>query len=207
MASLVAPLARVSAPVASARAPRRAGRRGAPATVLLPRAAVPVPALASASSLASGRPPAAFASEVAQLADGSLDDAIPTIAVALSLGAILYSSAGALKGFAALLGGAEATASHILVKDESTAVSPLERLRDGPQDNLEDRFAREAGKYSECPSKSKGGSLGTFKPGQMVKEFDGAVFNGPVGEIQGPVQTQFGYHLILVTDRKEPEEK
>jgi peptidyl-prolyl cis-trans isomerase C len=164
--------------------------------VVLPRAAVPVP-VASAS----------FASEVAQLADGSLDDAIPTIAVALSLGAILYSSAGALKGFAALLGGAEATASHILVKDESTAVSLLERLRDGPQDNLEDRFAREAGKYSECPSKSKGGSLGTFKPGQMVKEFDGAVFNGPVGEIQGPVQTQFGYHLILVTDRKEPEEK
>ena len=41
------------------------------------------------------------------------------------------------------------------MKDESTAVSLLERLKDGPQDNLEDRFAREAGKYSECPSKSK----------------------------------------------------
>ena len=68
-----------------------------------------------------------------------------------------------------------------------------------------DRFAREAGKYSECPSKSKGGSLGTFKPGQMVKEFNDAVFNGPVGVIQGPVKTQFGYHLILVTDRTEKE--
>ena len=121
-------------------------------------------------------------------------------------GAVLYSSAGALKGIAAVLfGGAEATASHILVKDKGTAESLLERLRDGPQDNLEDRFAREAGKYSECPSKSKGGSLGTFKPGQMVKEFDTAVFNGPVGAIQGPVQTQFGYHLILVTDRTEQE--
>lgn len=70
---------------------------------------------------------------------------------------MLYASAGSLKGFAAMLGGEEATASHILVKDQSTAVSLLERLRDGPQDNLEDRFAREAGKYSECPSKSKVG--------------------------------------------------
>lgn len=70
---------------------------------------------------------------------------------------MLYASAGSLKGFAALLGGEEATASHILVKDQSTAVSLLERLRDGPQDNIEDRFAREAGKYSECPSKSKVG--------------------------------------------------
>jgi peptidyl-prolyl cis-trans isomerase C len=93
------------------------------------------------------------------------------------------------------------------VKDRSLAVSLLERLNDGPQDNIEDRFAREAGKYSECPSKSKGGSLGTFKPGQMVKEFNEAVFNGPVMEIQGPVQTQFGYHLILVTDRVEKEAK
>ena len=112
---------------------------------------------------------------------------------------------GSLKGFAALLGGEEATASHILVKDQSTAVSLLERLNDGPQDNIEDRFAREAGKYSECPSKSKGGSLGTFKPGQMVKEFNEAVFNGPVMQIQGPVKTQFGYHLILVTERTEKE--
>ena len=121
---------------------------------------------------------------------------------------MLWSSQGAIKGIlAVLVGGEEATASHILVKDPSLAQSLLERLQDGPQDNLEDRFAREAGNYSECPSKSKGGSLGTFKPGQMVKEFNDAVFNGPVGVIQGPVKTQFGYHLILVTDRVEPEKK
>ena len=42
---------------------------------------------------------------------------------------------------------------------------------------------------------------------KMVKEFNDAVFNGPVGVIQGPVKTQFGYHLILVTDRVEPEKK
>lgn len=143
--------------------------------------------------------------EVAQIAVDSLEDALPTIAVGASLGAILWSSAGALKGFAALLSGEEATASHILVKDPTLAQSLLERLQDGPQDNLEDRFAREAGKFSECPSKSKGGSLGTFKPGQMVKEFNAAVFEGPIGAIQGPIKTDFGWHLILVTDRKEKE--
>ena len=47
--------------------------------------------------------------------------------------------------------------------------------------------------------------MGTFKPGQMVKEFNEAVFSGPVGAIQGPVKTQFGYHLILVTERTEKE--
>jgi peptidyl-prolyl cis-trans isomerase C len=161
--------------------------------------------LASAATFL-GSAQAAFASEVAQLAEG--DDLIPTLAIFASLAAVLWSSQGAIKGIlAVLVGGEEATASHILVKDPSLAQSLLERLQDGPQDNLEDRFAREAGNYSECPSKSKGGSLGTFKPGQMVKEFNDAVFNGPVGVIQGPVKTQFGYHLILVTDRVEPEKK
>ena len=65
------------------------------------------------------------AGEVAQIAD-SVEDVIPQVAVALSVGAILWSSAGALKGFAALLGGEEATASHILVKDPTLAQSLLE---------------------------------------------------------------------------------
>ena len=140
-------------------------------------------------------------------ADASSSSPPLTRASLLAQAAVLWGSRGAISGLLALAGGEEATASHILVKDRSLAVSLLERLNDGPQDNIEDRFAREAGKYSECPSKSKGGSLGTFKPGQMVKEFNDAVFDGPVMEIQGPVQTQFGYHLILVTDRVEKEAK
>jgi peptidyl-prolyl cis-trans isomerase C len=45
--------------------------------------------------------------------------------------------------------------------------------------------------------------LGEFTPGQMVKEFDRVVFSAPVGEVQGPVKTQFGYHLVEVTRRAE----
>ncbi len=48
-----------------------------------------------------------------------------------------------------------------------------------------------------------GGSLGSFGPGQMVPEFDSAVFGGEVGVVQGPVKTDFGYHLLEVTERTE----
>ena len=110
-----------------------------------------------------------------------------------------------LKSFGSfVLPGPRASASHILVADESLAVSLKERLLEGPQSTLLDRFAKEASAYSTCPSKSKGGDLGEFKPGQMVKEFDTVVFEAPLMELQGPVKTQFGYHLILVTDRNEP---
>ena len=47
----------------------------------------------------------------------------------------------------------------------------------------------------------RGGALGTFSPGQMVKEFDTVVFNEAVGEVHGPVKTQFGFHLIEITER------
>jgi peptidyl-prolyl cis-trans isomerase C len=60
---------------------------------------------------------------------------------------------------------------------------------------------------SECPSASRGGNLGTFKPGMMVKEFDRVVFEEEVGKVHGPVQTQFGSHLILITRRYEGEKK
>ena len=65
------------------------------------------------------------------------------------------------------------------------------------------KFSEAAAKYSTCPSKSKGGNLGEFEPGQMVAEFDEVCFDPdvPVGEVTGPVRTQFGYHLILVEDR------
>ena len=64
-------------------------------------------------------------------------------------------------------------------------------------------FAKAAAQYSACPSASRGGDLGEFGPGQMVKEFDTVVFNEPVGVVHGPIRTQFGYHLIYIRDRTE----
>jgi peptidyl-prolyl cis-trans isomerase C len=58
--------------------------------------------------------------------------------------------------------------------------------------------------HSQCPSgKGGGGDLGEFSPGQMVAEFDSVVFSGELGKIHGPVQTQFGYHLIEITNRTD----
>ena len=65
------------------------------------------------------------------------------------------------------------------------------------------RDAQLAAEYSECPSGSSGGDLGEFEQGQMVPEFDQVVFNEAIGEIHGPIQTQFGYHLIEITDRTD----
>ena len=61
--------------------------------------------------------------------------------------------------------------------------------------------------YSECPSANRGGNLGTFKPGMMVKEFDQVCFEREIGVVHGPVDTQFGSHLILITRRYEGEDK
>jgi peptidyl-prolyl cis-trans isomerase C len=64
-------------------------------------------------------------------------------------------------------------------------------------------FAALAREHSNCPSGGRGGDLGSFGPGMMVPEFDKVVFSAPVNAVQGPVQTQFGYHLIEVTSRDE----
>ena len=88
-----------------------------------------------------------------------------------------------------------ASARHILVDSENECLALKEELAKGKD------FADLAAAYSNCPSGQNGGELGTFGPGQMVAEFDHAVFNGPVGEVQGPIQTQFGYHLLEVTSR------
>ena len=67
--------------------------------------------------------------------------------------------------------------------------------------NVAEKFAALAKEHSACPSSSKGGDLGEFTHGQMVKEFDEAAFTLPIGKVSEPVKTQFGYHLILVTDK------
>ncbi len=90
---------------------------------------------------------------------------------------------------------ASAAARHILVATEVDCAD-LKKQIDGGAD-----FAELAKEHSTCPSGAKGGALGTFGPGQMVKEFDEVVFSAPIGEVQGPVKTQFGYHLLEVTHR------
>ena len=85
-------------------------------------------------------------------------------------------------------------ASHILVKTEQEALAMLTYMRQGKS------FEELAKERSICPSKKKGGSLGWFGRGQMVKEFEVAAFSGKKGQIIGPVKTQFGYHLIRIDD-------
>ncbi len=89
----------------------------------------------------------------------------------------------------------QASARHILVADESLCQSIKEEIANGAD------FGELAKQHSQCPSGKKGGDLGRFGPGQMVKEFDTVVFSAPIGEVQGPVKTQFGYHLLEVTER------
>lgn len=90
-----------------------------------------------------------------------------------------------------------ATARHILVSTEEEC-SSLKQEIEGGRD-----FADVARKHSLCPSSRQGGDLGEFGRGQMVPEFDNAVFTGEIGKTLGPVKTQFGYHLIEVTSRKD----
>jgi peptidyl-prolyl cis-trans isomerase C len=88
-----------------------------------------------------------------------------------------------------------ATARHILVESEEDCVSLKKEIEDGID------FAEAAKQHSKCPSGQQGGALGEFSPGQMVREFDQVVFNDEVGKVLGPVQTQFGFHLIEITSR------
>jgi parvulin-like peptidyl-prolyl isomerase len=90
----------------------------------------------------------------------------------------------------------EVRASHILVENESKA-NELKKQIDGGYD-----FARVAKKHSKCPSRESGGDLGFFGKGMMVKEFEDAAFSLDIGQVSEPVKTQFGYHLILVTEKK-----
>lgn len=88
-----------------------------------------------------------------------------------------------------------ACVSHILVPTEAEALKIQSQIK-----NYSD-FQQFAKMYSECPSGRNGGDLGCFGYGQMVKPFEKAAFTGKIGEITGPVKTQFGYHLLWVTRR------
>ena len=91
---------------------------------------------------------------------------------------------------------AKAIARHILVETEEQCQTLKDQIESGGAD-----FADLAKEHSSCPSGQQGGDLGEFGPGMMVKEFDEVVFSADVNTVQGPVQTQFGYHLLEVTSR------
>jgi peptidyl-prolyl cis-trans isomerase C len=80
--------------------------------------------------------------------------------------------------------------AHILVKTEQEAKTILERLKKG------EKFTNIAKEISLCPSGKRGGDLGTFGRGKMVKEFETAAFLLKKGEISSIVKTKFGYHII-----------
>lgn len=88
-------------------------------------------------------------------------------------------------------------ASHILVKTEDEAIALKKEIENGKD------FAQAAMEVSLCPSGQNGGDLGYFSRGQMVKEFEEAAFSMKKGEVSNPVKTQFGYHLIHLTDTQE----
>lgn len=88
-------------------------------------------------------------------------------------------------------------ASHVLVPTEQ-ACNDLKSKIDAGSLSFEDA----AKQNSTCPSKARGGDLGFFGRGQMVKAFEDAAFGAGENEVVGPVKTQFGYHLIKVTGKK-----
>jgi len=92
---------------------------------------------------------------------------------------------------------AKATARHILVDTEAQCRALKQEIEAGAD------FADLARQHSSCPSGRQGGDLGEFGPGMMVREFDEVVFSAEVGTVQGPVKTQFGYHLLEVTSRTD----
>ena len=80
--------------------------------------------------------------------------------------------------------------AHILVKSESEAKAVLERLKKG------EKFGNIAKAVSRCPSGKRGGDLGTFTRGKMIKKFENAAFALQKGEVSGVVRTKFGCHVI-----------
>jgi len=91
----------------------------------------------------------------------------------------------------------KASARHILVATKESCEELKSQIEAGAD------FAKIAQEYSQCPSGKEGGNLGEFMPGQMVEEFDKVVFSAEVGKVHGPIKTDFGYHLIEITNRTD----
>jgi peptidyl-prolyl cis-trans isomerase C len=92
---------------------------------------------------------------------------------------------------------AKASARHILVSTEEACQDLKGQIENGAD------FAALAKEHSQCPSGREGGDLGEFSPGQMVPEFDTVVFNEAVGVVHGPIKTDFGWHLVEITNRTD----
>ncbi len=88
----------------------------------------------------------------------------------------------------------QASAQHILVRKEAEATDLKDKI-------TVENFTEMAKQHSDCNSAQRGGHLGFFGPGQMLPEFDKAVWEAKVGQVVGPVQTQCGYHYILVNSK------
>ena len=134
----------------------------------------------------------AFKAELAKMRDSLL----ASYAAEKVLGAVTVSDKDAEDYYNAnpnvFLSEESVNASHILVDSEEKANELLAMIKAG-----EMSFEEAAMANSSCPSKANGGNLGDFGKGQMVPEFDSAVFAMEVGQIsEAPVKTQFGYHLI-----------
>lgn len=90
------------------------------------------------------------------------------------------------------------SAKHILIDTEEEANKIALEIKEGTS------FEEAAAKYSKCPSGQKGGDLGCFEKGQMVPEFEKVAFAQNEGEMSAPIKTQFGYHIILTEEKKQP---
>ena len=90
-----------------------------------------------------------------------------------------------------------ASARHILVDTEAECLDLKTQIEGGAD------FGDLAKQHSKCPSGQQGGALGSFGRGDMVPEFDAVVFSAPLNTVQGPVKTQFGFHLLEVTARQD----
>ena len=143
----------------------------------------------------------AFKAELAKLKD----DMLANFAIEKALNSVTVKEEDVKKLYeehkSEFVSGESVEASHILVDTEEKANEILAEIKAGTV-----TFEDAAKEHSSCPSSANGGALGEFGRGQMVPEFDSAVFAMNVGEISEPVKTQFGYHLIKLTNKKESSE-